>query len=104
MRATPHRVGSRCHESVPPSTSTTAWPGHCRKRSQQVAALRAATLARICRVEGGYARPDLAALRAATLPGSGSPLCQGCRVGAFEFAPALVAVKVVRPVGRCTLT
>jgi hypothetical protein len=26
MRATPNKVGSRCHESVPPSTSTTACP------------------------------------------------------------------------------
>ena len=30
-----------------------------RLRSPGSAALRAATLARICRVEGGYARPDL---------------------------------------------
>jgi len=34
-----------------------------------------------------------------------APLCrQGRDLGAFEGAPALVAVKVVRPVGRSTLT
>ena len=33
-----------------------------------------------------------------------SPLCQELRVGVLECAPALVAVKVVRPVGRSTLT
>src|SRR5215211_7674631 len=45
MRATPPAgVGSRCNESAPPSTSTTAWPGCSRKRSQQVAAIRAPTL------------------------------------------------------------
>jgi Zn-dependent protease with chaperone function len=42
MRATPFQAGSRCHESVPPSTSTTARPGRRRTRSQQVAAIRAA--------------------------------------------------------------
>src|SRR4051794_31471187 len=36
--------------------------------------------------------------------GHGSLLCQGRGFGAWECAPALVAVKVVRPVGRCTLT
>ena len=35
---------------------------------------------------------------------SGSPLCQEPSSGALECAPVLVAVKVVRPVGRCTLT
>src|SRR3954453_8726733 len=34
----------------------------------------------------------------------GSLLCQGRGFGALDCAPALVAVKVVRPVGRCTLT
>src|SRR4051794_9755419 len=34
----------------------------------------------------------------------GSLLCQERGFGAAECAPALVAVKVVRPVGRCTLT
>src|SRR3954469_19055354 len=36
--------------------------------------------------------------------GHGSLLCQERGFGAAECAPALVAVKVVRPVGRCTLT
>ena len=35
---------------------------------------------------------------------SGSPLCQERGFGALECAPVLVAVKVVRPVGRSTLT
>src|SRR4051794_8538439 len=35
---------------------------------------------------------------------SGSPLCQGRGLAALEGAPLLVAVKVVRPVGRSTLT
>lgn len=37
-------------------------------------------------------------------PGSGSPLCQGRGFALLECAPTLVAVKVVRPVGRSTLT
>ena len=45
-------------------------------------------------------RPDLAYRTS----GSGSLLCQGRGFGVVECAPALVAVKVVRPVGRCTLT
>jgi hypothetical protein len=36
--------------------------------------------------------------------GSGSPLCQGLGLVALECASALVAVKVVRPVGRSILT
>ena len=35
---------------------------------------------------------------------SGSPLCQARGLDGLECAGALVAVKVVRPVGRSTLT
>ena len=40
MRATPNRWAA-ARESVPPDTSTPAWPGRCRTGSQQVAAGRA---------------------------------------------------------------
>ena len=50
------------------------------------------------------ARPHIGYERDIEVRHCGSLLLSGAGIGSVECAPALVAVKVVRPLGRCTLT